>query len=441
MIRKNYESDFEVAIVLPSNVENNDLRLEFATRGYNAYIAERINGIYTDNLRQDADYANKYYVVLRNHGLSTGRLKVKVYALLPYGNSPDGIMQEVTPITDLNIELWSGASDEVELPTIELTAKESINTKFSTDLQTEYKEYWGESGLHVTDKSADLMIAENIYNMPLASAVQPFVKMFIHKANSDGDFLAVGSDGSSSFETSDGRIIEVESKGGVFHASFDSPISPNGFNRNITEIYSLPQWLADDEGCVSMAEVFKDMKSLRYLYDGALKGNLDDYYFAFQNCECLQEATIPLSTTHAVGLQRTFTSCTSLRKVTIQANSDGIASVGRIHNAFYDCGNLEELNFVGDIDFGSATGSDTDFSGCTSLTTITGQPFKNYAKDLVFSDSPLLTYNSLMAIITSVASLVGQESKTITLHPDAYARLTEQMKTIATRKNWIVTTK
>lgn len=148
MIRKNYESDFEVTILLPDVVGDADFIIEFATRGTKIYSASRTGGKYTPNLRRDSTEENKYHVVLRKHELPTGMLKVKVYALLKYYHSPDGIMQEVTPLTKLDIELWDGLSDEIDLPSVELPTqilieRYSEKLKFVATDDTEYTVFVG----------------------------------------------------------------------------------------------------------------------------------------------------------------------------------------------------------------------------------------------------------------------------------------------------------
>lgn len=111
-VRKNYESDFSLEITLPEEVGDSDFRLEFYTRNSAIhYRASRENGYLTPNLHDLG--GGRYLVVLRHHGLGQGRLNVKAYYRLENSYSPDRHIVEVVP-THTDIELWSGASDEIE---------------------------------------------------------------------------------------------------------------------------------------------------------------------------------------------------------------------------------------------------------------------------------------------------------------------------------------
>lgn len=113
---------------------------------------------------------------------------------------------------------------------------------------------------------------------------------------------------------------------------------------------------------------------------------------------------------------------------------------------FYKCANLE-------VACASYLRVDTDtFSGCPKLHTIIGPlyvyqtnapaPFRECASlvnvpgfswhgTLNIADSPLLSLTSIKALInTANASATG-----LTLHPDAYARVTEEIFALAAQKN------
>lgn len=125
IIKKNYESDFELTLRMPPKVGNCDFRLEFHTyRRDVVYTACRENGYLTPNLHEMGD--GRFKVVLRNHGLGEGRLRVKAYCRLYNELSPDRHIVEVTP-EYTGIELWSGPSDDAErLDVEEINGAEDI---------------------------------------------------------------------------------------------------------------------------------------------------------------------------------------------------------------------------------------------------------------------------------------------------------------------------
>ena len=119
MKRINYESDFVLQVRLPEEVIGNDFRIELTTNGTNIYVASRINGDFSANIVEGVN-PNEYSIILRRHGLGCGRLRMKVYAYYKNVNSPDGKIQEVVPLTNLDVELWAKATDDAEIPTIEI---------------------------------------------------------------------------------------------------------------------------------------------------------------------------------------------------------------------------------------------------------------------------------------------------------------------------------
>ena len=125
MTKINYESDFELPIILSENIQGKDFRIEFTTDKQAIYCASCINGEYSTNIRK-GEKENLYYVVFRNHRLGVGLLKAKVFSSHTYEFSPDGKMQEVVPLFNLNIELWVRATDSEDIPTIEISNKDSL---------------------------------------------------------------------------------------------------------------------------------------------------------------------------------------------------------------------------------------------------------------------------------------------------------------------------
>lgn len=131
IIKKNYESDFILDLRLPDIVGESDFRLEFTTSySRHSYKAGRENGYLSPNLHDMGE--GKFKVVFRDHGLAPGRLKVKAYYRRYEALSPDYHLVDVSPLLT-EVELWSGASDDVPSPAIveEPTTAQSAGGIFS----------------------------------------------------------------------------------------------------------------------------------------------------------------------------------------------------------------------------------------------------------------------------------------------------------------------
>lgn len=141
-------------------------------------------------------------------------------------------------------------------------------------------------------------------------------------------------------------------------------------------------------------------------------GNSNAANEAFRECTSVE--TINLPTTYGKhcrlsAISRMFLRCVKLEaiigapiyvwNVTINSN---------VNDAFYMCHKLKEVRIVWDCN-------------C----------------NISFSDSPLLSYDTIEYFITNATNTAAI---TITLHPDAYARVTEEIFTLAAEKNITIAT-
>ncbi len=93
-----------------------------------------------------------------------------------------------------------------------------------------------------------------------------------------------------------------------------------------------------------------------------------------------------------------------------------------MHKTFCDCRNLRIIGPINVENIGEFT---EPFIGCTSLEQI---GLYHLSKNVSFKDSPLLTKESIVSII---AESQPTTAITITLHPDAYARLKDDAEIVA----------
>lgn len=104
-----------------------------------------------------------------------------------------------------------------------------------------------------------------------------------------------------------------------------------------------------------------------------------------------------------------------------------VITSGSCYNAFYKCKKLRKISGI--IDCFRKPVFYSPFKACESLEEIT---IYHLCSNLSFEDSPRL---SLGSINTLVSRRDGSDSITITLHPDAYARVTDELFALAAEKN------
>ena len=127
-----------------------------------------------------------------------------------------------------------------------------------------------------------------------------------------------------------------------------------------------------------------------------------------------------------------FYNCYSLRSVNLPT---ALSTITNYSGMFYRCSSLTSLDFPDG--FGSrayaTNAANNVFSGCTSLSTITG----DLAMWVSFSlkDCPL-THESLLNVLNSIQTVTGKP--TLTLGTNNLAKLTDDEKKIATDKGWIL---
>ena len=96
-------------------------------------------------------------------------------------------------------------------------------------------------------------------------------------------------------------------------------------------------------------------------------------------------------------------------------------------NVFYSCNNLKHINSRYIFGMGTNMSFRNWFNGCTALITC---KITRLAVNVSFLDSPNISYDSILYIINNVEGTL-KKNITITLHHDAYARLTASSEIVA----------
>lgn len=124
----------------------------------------------------------------------------------------------------------------------------------------------------------------------------------------------------------------------------------------------------------------------------------------------------------------------------VQANLKewNVSNISTFKGLFLNCSAMTDLN-IKDWDFNSnetnMTGTSGAFSGCSSLTNVTG-PIYNVKLNTSLADSPLLTSESAMVFINGLAD--GVSKKTLTFSSTTYNSLTPEQIAVGTAKGWTI---
>lgn len=178
-----------------------------------------------------------------------------------------------------------------------------------------------------------------------------------------------------------------------------------------------------------------------------------DFRGVFSSCTALK--TIQgIDTQKATDISNMFSQCSSLKIIpnlcldnvtNMQGCFKGCASITEVDNlnsgkctnfsgTFNNCFNLKEIK---GIDISKATSISDMFSYCSKLEKIVFNGTVN-VNNLTMSACNNLTHDSLMSLINALADRSGTTSYTLTLGTTNLAKLTEEEKTIATDKGWVL---
>ncbi len=391
IIKRNYESDFELTLRMPPKVGNCDFRLEFRTyRRDVVYTACRENGYLTPNLHEMGD--GRFKVVLRNHGLGEGRLRVKAYCRLYNELSPDRHIVEVTP-EYTGIELWSGPSDDAERLEVDVSSEERYEVGFLGSIGYTLKE---EELLFGVDVNYSKLQQEKWNNGELTSfkddaklVYPPMVdvgdktdlSMFYYKCN---NILAIPL-----LDTSEATTM-------------------NKMFSNCYGLKGIP--LIDTTSVIDMGSMFSNCYGLKGipLLDTS---KVEIMSFMFNGCKTL--TTIPaIDCKSAVTTENMFSACIELE--TIPALNT--ANATKMAEMFYGCQNLKKIE---GLDFSSVTDMINIFYNCNSL---------KYIKVTNLGKSPLLFINLSAADNWGVGSDENRQSVIDSLLTYSYDRASNGME-------------
>lgn len=126
----------------------------------------------------------------------------------------------------------------------------------------------------------------------------------------------------------------------------------------------------------------------------------------------------------SVSADRMFQLCNTLESIDLS----GVVAFSNMIMMFRFCSNLHTIKGLTMAQNMQEDGASGAFTGCVKLRNV---ELRNTKVNISFSDSPLLSLDSIQYLVDNAANT---SPITVTLHPDAYARLTDEIITAATAK-------
>jgi hypothetical protein len=143
----------------------------------------------------------------------------------------------------------------------------------------------------------------------------------------------------------------------------------------------------------------------------------------------IENAGIVFDASNATNVSYMFNEASAL----VEAPTIDATNATSIDRLFNGCSSLEKASVV--FPKSKPTAYTNVFARCASLEDFTA--FGEISVPLSFSDSPLLTHDSLMSIINALKDYSGSDTTyTVTLGRENLAKLTDAEKMMAVNKGW-----
>lgn len=162
-------------------------------------------------------------------------------------------------------------------------------------------------------------------------------------------------------------------------------------------------------------------------------GNISN---TFYGCSSLEEVSLINIPERAIDCSSLFSLAPNIipdkmKKITFSPK----VKVTRIILGFNGRYSLQTI--VGELDFSECEPNQQQnaFNGCTSLIEVRFTP-ESIKQNLAFTQSSQLSDESIQSILDGLANVTG--TRTLTLHSEVYAKLTEEQKQSATDKGWTI---
>lgn len=437
MKKKNYKSDFDIILRLLVCAGGSDERRElgwpsfdwcarfYTSNKANVYVASCIGGVCTNCFND----GGQIHVIFDRHRLGKGVLNVEFYSELPNGIYPDGIQTEVSP-QPLGIELIDGRGDcgtisevEVMLPYIkgEKGDKGERGERGPVGPEGPQGETGPQGPMGPRGERGAAFAYEDFTPEQIEGLQRPAVE-----AASRADMAAAAAQ-----KVADGYAEELASKADRSELSNVLAREPGV---EVEDVYRPEMKVFDDEwrvaggtvivsgvtyGCNGTDDLtYDEAIEIKQLYSKRKGWDYSRMFFA-STVRALLPIWVPNAT--PISLRNMFQSSRSISKIVFLSNvSPCVVTISELFSAFHTCEKLREIDAILDVSQASNVGAIANFQECKNLEEIRVRRLKT---DINFSSSPKLSLASLQYIVDNAANT---GPITVTVHPDVYAKLTDE---------------
>lgn len=162
--------------------------------------------------------------------------------------------------------------------------------------------------------------------------------------------------------------------------------------------------------------------------------NIPKTTFWFQNNKYLKYIDFYLNTESCTNFARMFSNASALERIV----GINISKATAVAGMFYQCTSLHTIGemvdgeLINPLDFSNVTNNSQCFDGCDALVNVSF--VEESIKNSLSIPSPILSAESVQSIIDGLATV--ETARTLTLHADVKAKLTEEQIATITGKNW-----
>ncbi len=447
-MRRNYKSDFHFIMKLYAQVRKEDGTIEkrevfwpehdwtarlYTSIGLNAYIVSRKGDVLTNCFNDNG----RIHVVCNNHRLGKGRLQCEFHAEIPNGLYPDGIEDLYEPQL-LDIELVAGQGDcatqaEVNLILPYIKGDEGAAFTYSdftseqkAELIAPIKESIDKAITDKQDKlrvTEDFDLSENLLSFTEAGKTALFDSMWasIGGTKLDNGRYRMGATGKEL--TIEEAMVRYERNGFIDRWN-KRCIYPINYTYGVCGRYNEASGYFELNGINDIT--YEEALEIDGLYIAQTETNNMDEWFFLRTLTCRTLFPLFCVGWHLLSANEVFRGCRTLKIIRfIHGGGDrGNVQLSAAYAAFDGCTALETIDAR--IIFSTKTADVSNmFRGCRNLKDVTIVP----RSAISFSGSPLLSEASMEYMVYN-----GDSGITITLHPDAYARITDELFTLAAER-------
>lgn len=460
-IKKNYKSDFDAILHLVSCVGDTKKEIgwpdyDWVARFYttshdNVYIASNIGGVLTNCFNDNGNI----HVVFNNHGLPSGTLRVDFSAEIPNGIYPDGSQLEVSP-QPLDIELVRGRGDCGTIADVDVMLSYIKGDKGDTGPQGPKGDKGDKGDAFTYDDFTPQQIAD--LKQPATDAAQQLqVFQTTAEANeadreeNEAERVSAEAARAEEFAAWQDEIDSKADRSELSNIIAEEPLTPGNFpdintytREELKKDLFRDLWLATLAMFPLMPTYEADVAAT--LPDGSQYG-LNGLVFGYETAlkvmawskpgEVKAEAIFhyggrmpsdvptlfPFFANGIQSMSSTWSACGHVRVLTLYSFNGVTVMPNNITNMFATCSKLETIYGVMDMRYVHSKSYANTFGQCYMLASVR---VSRLGCDFWLQQSPLLTLDSAAYLVAHAANTAAI---TVTVHPDVYAKITDEANT------------